>query len=221
MTKSPAVEKRKVLIVEDHPVFGTMLVQLVEKELGMTVCGQADNIRKAMTLIEQTHPDVAIVDITLDGPSGLELIKDLKARGNPVRVLVLSMHEESLYAERVLRAGAKGYISKREPPAEVVAAVRQVMAGQIYVSQRVNWEILDRLGRADKAVRPSGVDLLSDREIEVFQLLGCGLNSRKISERLVLESTTVDSYRARIKEKLGIKNAAELYQRAAHWAQGN
>jgi DNA-binding NarL/FixJ family response regulator len=213
------VEKSKVLIVEDHPVFRAMLVQLVEKELGMTVCGQADNTREAMRLIEQTHPDVAIVDITLDGPSGLELIKDLKARGSPVRVLVLSMHEESLYAERVLRAGAKGYISKREPPAEVVAAVRQVVAGQIYVSQRVNGEILERLGRADKAVQPSGVDLLSDREIEVFQLLGYGLNSRKISERLVLEPTTVDSYRARIKEKLGIKNAAELYQRAGHWAQ--
>src|ERR1044071_5870061 len=132
------VEKSKVLIVEDHPVFRAMLVQLVEKELGMTVCGQADNTREAMRLIEQTHPDVAIVDITLDGPSGLELIKDLKARGSPVRVLVLSMHEESLYAEGVLRAGAKGYISKREPPAEVVAAVRQVVAGQIYVSQRVN-----------------------------------------------------------------------------------
>jgi DNA-binding NarL/FixJ family response regulator len=219
MTESPAIEKKKVLLVEDHPVFRTMLAQLVEQELGMTVCGQTDNIREAMKLIERTHPDAAIVDITLDGPSGLELIKDLKARCHPVRVLVLSMHEESLYAERVLRAGARGYISKQEPPAEVVAAVRQVMADQIYVSERVNREILERLRGADKTLRLSGVDLLSDRELEVFHLLGRGLNSRRISERLALVPTTVDSYRARIKEKLGIKNAAELYQRAAQWAQ--
>jgi DNA-binding NarL/FixJ family response regulator len=221
MTKSPAVKKKKVLIIEDHPVFRAMLGQLIEKELGMTVCGQADNIKEAMTLIEQTLPDAAIVDITLQGSSGLELIKDLKARHNRLPVLVLSMHAEKLYAERVLRAGAKGYISKEEAPSEVVEAIREVMDGRIYVSKRVNREILERLGHADKAVRPSGVDLLADREIEVFQLVGRGLNSREIAERLNLGSTTVDSYRARIKEKLGIKNAAELYQRAAQWTESN
>jgi DNA-binding NarL/FixJ family response regulator len=221
MTKSSVVEKKKILIVEDHPVFRAMLVQLIEKELGMTVCGQVDNIRDAITLIEQTHPDAAIIDITLQGSCGLELIKDLKARHNPLPVLVLSMHEESLYAERVLRAGAKGYISKQEAPAEVVEAIRQVMAGEMYVSKRVNREILDKLGHADKAVQPSRMDLLSDRELEVFQLIACGLNSRQISKRLHLEPTTVDSYRARIKEKLGIKNAAELYQRAGQWAESN
>jgi DNA-binding NarL/FixJ family response regulator len=221
MTKFPAGKKRKIIIIEDHPVFRAMLAQLIEKELGMTVSGQADNIKEAMTLIEQTLPDAAIVDITLQGSSGLELIKDLKARHNQLPVLVLSMHAERLYAERVLRAGARGYISKEEPPSEVVEAIREVMDGRMYVSKRVNREILERLGHADKAVRPSGVDLLSDREIEVFQLAGRGLNSREIAERLNLGSTTVDSYRARIKEKLGIKNAAELYQRAAQWAESN
>jgi DNA-binding NarL/FixJ family response regulator len=221
MLENITVEKKKVLLVEDHPVFRAMLVQLIEKELGMTVCGQADNTQEAMALIERTRPDAAIVDLTLDGSSGLELIKDLKARHNPLPVLVLSMHEESLYAERVLRAGAKGFVSKQEPSAEVVEAIRQVMAGQIYVSKRVNGEILDRLGRADKAVPPSGVDLLSDREVEVFQLVGRGLNSREIAGQLKLGSTTVDNHRARIKVKLGIKNAAELYQRATQWAGSN
>jgi DNA-binding NarL/FixJ family response regulator len=217
MSKSPIVEKKKILIVEDHPLFRAMLAQLIRQQPCMTVCGEADNIKQALTLIEQTHPDVAIVDLTLPGSGGLELIKELKARNLGLPVLVLSMHAERLYAERVLRAGAKGYISKLEAPAEVVRAIRMVMAGRIYVSERVNDAILGRLGRADQAVQPSGMDLLSDRELEVFQLVGRGLNSREIAGQLNLGATTVDSYRARIKEKLGIKNAAELYQRAAQW----
>ena len=209
--------KKKILIVEDHPLFRAMLAQLIQKELGMTVCGETDNIKEALQLINQTHPDAAIVDVTLRGTSGLELIKQLKALSLKLPVLVLSMHAERLYAERVLRAGAKGYVSKEESPTEVVKAIRKVMSGHIYVSDRANETILDRLGHANKAARPSGVDLLSDREIEVFQLVGRGLNSREIAERINLGATTVDSYRARIKEKLGIRNAAELYQRAAQW----
>ncbi len=217
MTKSSAAEKRKILIVEDHPLFRAMLVQLISQELGMTVCGEADNIKDALTIIGRTRPHAAIIDLTLQGSSGLELIKELKARNIGLPVLVLSMHAEKLYAERVLRAGAKGYVSKQESPSEVVEAIRKVLDGRIYVSERVNEAILERLGRADKAVQPSGVDLLSDREIEVFQLIGGGLNSREIAGQLNLGPTTVDRYRARIKEKLGIKNAAELYQRAAQW----
>lgn len=217
MTKSPTVEKKKILIVEDHPLFRAMLVQLISQELGMMVCGETDNIKDALTIIGRTHPDAAIVDLTLQGSGGLELIKELKAQNIGLPVLVLSMHAEKLYAERVLRAGAKGYVSKQESPSEVVEAIRKVMDGRIYVSDRVNEAILGRLGRADKAVQPSGVDLLSDREIEVFQLVGRGLNSREIAGQLNLGPTTVDSYRARIKEKLGIKNAVELYQRAAQW----
>jgi DNA-binding NarL/FixJ family response regulator len=216
MTQSPAV-KKKVLIVEDHPLFRAMLVQLISQELGMMVCGEADNIKDALTIIERSHPDAAIVDLTLQGSGGLELIKELKARNIGLHVLVLSMHSESLYAERALRAGAKGYVSKQEPLAEVVEAIRKVVDGRIYVSERVNEAILGRLGRPDRAGPASGMDLLSDREIEVFQLVGRGLNSREIAARLNLGPTTVDSYRARIKEKLEIKNAAALYQRAAQW----
>ena len=217
MTRSPTVGKKKILIVEDHPLFRAMLVQLIDQELGMTVCGQADNIKAALTLIEQTRPDAAIVDLTLQGSSGLELIKDLKARDLRLPVLVLSMHAERLYAERVLRAGAQGYIAKEEAPSEVVAAIRTVMNGQIYVSQRVNATILERQRHPGKAVPATGMDLLSDRELEVYQLVGRGLTSHEITGRLTLGPTTVDSYRARIKEKLGIRNAAELYQRAAQW----
>jgi DNA-binding NarL/FixJ family response regulator len=183
----------------------------------MIVCGEADNISDAMEIIDRSLPDVVIVDLTLQGSSGLELIKNLKIRHISLPVLVLSMHSEKLYAERVLRAGAKGYLSKLEPPSEVLLAIRKVAAGGIYVSEVVNTAILSSLGHADNAVRPSGMGLLSDREIEVFQLFGLGLNSREISERTNLGTSTVDSYRARIRAKLGIKNAAELYQRAAQW----
>ena len=217
MTPSPTVEKKKILLVEDHPLFRAMLAQLIENDLGMTVCGQADNIQDALRIIEHTRPDAAIIDLTLSGSSGLELIKDLTARNFGLPVLVLSMHAEGLYAQRVLHAGAKGFISKQESPAAVVAAIRKVLAGGIYVSERVNETILERQGHAGKLVPTTGVDLLSDRELEVFQLVGSGLNSREIAGRLHLGPTTVDSYRARIKEKLGIKNAAELYQRAAQW----
>ena len=216
MTPS-AAHKKRILIVEDHPLFRAMLVQLVEQELGLAVCGEADNIQAALVLIEQTQPDAAIVDLTLKGAGGLELLKNLKARHVRLPVLVLSMHAESVYAERVLRAGAQGYIAKEESPAAVAAAIRAVITGQIYVSPHVNRTILERLGRTDKPVEASGMDLLSDREIEIFQFVGRGLNSREIARHLNLALTTVDSYRSRIKEKLGIKNAAELYQRAAQW----
>jgi DNA-binding NarL/FixJ family response regulator len=209
--------RKKILVVEDHLLFRAMLVQLINHEPGMTVCGEADNGIDALTLIEQTRPDAAIIDLTLHGSSGLELIKDLRARQIRLPVLVLSMHPERLYADRVLRAGAQGFVSKQESPEEVIAAMHKVLAGQIYVSERITGTILERLAHADAAAKPSGVDLLSDREIEVFQLIGRGLTSREMAGQLRLESTTVDSYRARIKEKLGIKNAAELYQRAAQW----
>jgi len=217
MSPSSIVMKKKIFVVEDHPLFRAMLVQLINQEPDLTVCGEADNIHQALTLIGQTRPDAAMVDLTLKGSSGLELLKDFKARRIQLPVLVLSMQAERLYAERVLRAGAKGFLSKAASPAEVLAALRKVLAGGICASAHVTEEILRRLGHADEAVETSGMDLLSDREIEVFQLIGRGLTSREMAGQLQLETSTVDSYRARIKEKLGIKNAAELYQRAAQW----
>lgn len=221
MSKPSNPEKKKIFLVEDHPLFRAMLVQLIENELEMMVCGEAANIEDALTGIEKTQPDAAIVDITLAGASGLELIKDLKARDSHVPVLVVSMHEEKLYAERVLRAGARGYISKQEQPAEVVKAIRSVMEGHIYVSQGVTGAILEKIGLGGKTAKTPGIEALSDREIEVFQLVGRGLNTREIAERIHLGQTTVDTYRQRIKEKLGIKNAAELYQRAVQWVTEN
>jgi len=217
MTEPAPLKNKKILIVEDHPLFRSMLVQLVEKELGMMVCGEVDNIRDALVVIEKTRPDAAVVDITLNGSSGLELLKNIAARNLQLPVLVLSMHEESLYAERVLRAGARGYISKQEAPSVVVEAIRKMMAGGIYVSERMNATILERLKYVEKTVQPTGIDVLSDREIEVFELIGRGIDPAAVAQRLNLGINTVATYRARIREKLGLKNAAELYQRAAIW----
>jgi DNA-binding NarL/FixJ family response regulator len=217
MSPSPVTRKKKILIVEDHPIFRAMLAQVVEQELGMSVCGQASQLQDALKIIEKAKPDAAIVDLTLAGPGGLELIKETKARRIPLPVLVLSMHDEKLYAERALRAGARGYISKSHPPEEVAAAIRTVVDGGIYVSKEVTKAILKRKAHGVQPTPAQEMDSLSDRELEVFRLIGEGLTSSEISARLQLAATTVDSYRARIKQKLALKNAAELYQRAALW----
>jgi DNA-binding NarL/FixJ family response regulator len=218
MTRSPTIGKTKILIVEDHPLFRAMLMQLIEQELGMTVCGQANNLGDALTLIGETRPDAAIVDLTLSGPGGLELLKEIRARQIRLPVLVLSMHDEKLYAERALRAGASGYISKQQSPAEVAAAIRTVVDGGIYASHEITKAILQHQTSGEPPLAAQGMGSLSDRELEVFLLIGEGLTSREISARLQLVASTVDSYRARIKQKLALKNAAELYQRAALWA---
>ena len=217
MTNLQATDRKNILIVEDHPLFRAMLVQLINAEIGMTVCCEVDNIDDAMLHIENELPDAAIIDLTLQGMNGFELIKKLKARDYTFPMLVISMHDERLYAERALLAGAKGYVSKQETSAEVIKAIRKVLDGQIYVSERVSGMLLERMTDSGKHVQLSGMDSLSDRELHVFQLIGEGMNSRQISEHLKLGVSTVDSYRARIKEKLGIKNAVELYQRAAQW----
>jgi DNA-binding NarL/FixJ family response regulator len=217
MNHSAIAAKKKILVVEDHPLFRAMLVQLIEQDLGMSVCGHTNNLIDALILLENTQPDAAIVDLTLSGPGGLELIKEMKARCCLLPVLVLSMHGEELYAERALRAGAKGYISKEQSPKEVATAIRTVVDGGIYVSKEINNVILRRQAKGFQPLPEKEMDSLSDRELEVFELIGAGLTSREISERLKLVATTVDSYRARIKQKLSLKNAAELYQRAALW----
>lgn len=217
-TETKPTKACKVLLVEDHPMFREHLSQLINRELGMSVCGEADNIRDAMQLVQDTLPDIAIVDITLRGSSGLELIKDIKAHGQSVNVLVLSMHDEELYAERALRAGAKGYITKNEASAEVVKAIHCVMKGEVYASKRMTTKLLGRI--ANK--RPQellGMETLADRELEVFQMLGRGKSTRDIALALNLGESTVETYRARIKEKLQLRSAAELYLRAGQWVR--
>jgi DNA-binding NarL/FixJ family response regulator len=216
LSESSNQTKTKVVIVEDHPLFRERLALLINKELDMLVCGEADNIRQAMEIIQSTQPHAAVVDITLKGSSGLELIKDLKAQSIDLPVLVLSMHDESLYAERVIRAGAKGYITKDEASDKVMSAIRKVVAGEIYLSETMTSRVLKNLsGKTAEQVSP--LERLTDRELEVFQLIGKGKTAKEIAETLNLGLTTIDTYRARIKEKLNLKNATELVHEAAEW----
>jgi DNA-binding NarL/FixJ family response regulator len=208
-------QKCRVVLVEDHPMFREQLAQLINKEVSMTVCGEADNIHNALRLIESEKPDIAIVDLTLKGPSGLELIKNLKAKEINVPVLVLSMHDEMLYAERVLKAGARGYITKNEVSIEVMAAIRAVLDGEIYLPARIASRILESVAIGRKGEK--GVSQLTDRELEVFELIGRGRSTREISNQLHLGVSTVDTYRARIKTKLHLENASQLSHEAIRW----
>lgn len=200
-------------------MFREHLGALIKRELSLSICGEADNIRDAMRLIQELKPDIAIVDITLRGSSGLELLKDIKALDIPINVLVLSMHDEDLYAERALRAGAKGYISKNEASKEVVAAIRAVMSGEVYVSRSMNVKLLARMTQKRSQGQLAGLELLADRELEVFQHLGKGRSTREIADALHLGESTVETYRARIKDKLNLRSAAELYLRAGEWVR--
>jgi DNA-binding NarL/FixJ family response regulator len=217
--KSQPHKKISVVVVEDHPMFREQLGHLINKADDMMVSGEADNIRDGFALIKRTTPSIAIVDITLKGSNGLELLKDLRAHEIHLPVLVLSMHDESLYAERALRAGAKGYITKHEASANVMAAIRQVLRGEIYLSPRFLSQVMAKMmtGRRDPSVQP--IDRLADRELEVFELIGRGLTTREIGARLHLGLTTVDTYRSRIKEKLKLENAARLRSEASRWVQ--
>ena len=210
-----AAQKFRVVLVEDHPMFREQLAQLINKEPGMTVCGEADNIHDARQLIESKAPDIAIVDLTLKGPSGLELIKDLKAKEIDVPILVLSMHDEALYAERVLKAGARGYITKNEVSKEVMTAICAVLRGEIYLPSRIASRILESVASGRKG--ENGVTQLTDRELEVFELIGRGRSTREVSDQLHLGVSTVDTYRARIKAKLHLENSSQLCHEAIRW----
>ncbi len=210
----------RIVIVDDHPLLREQLALLISKQEEMEVCAQADNIGEALECIREARPDIAIVDITLKGSSGLELVKNLKAEGLQTPVLVLSMHDESLYADRALRCGARGYITKQEGPDTVMAAIRCVLSGKVYLSEDHTARILNRLSdpTPEENALPS-IDRLADRELEVFQMIGQGRTTREIAEALHLGAKTVDTYRERIKQKLGLRNAAELYHRAARWVE--
>jgi len=199
-------------------MFRERLGQLINKADDMIVAGEADNIRDALHLIQRLKPSVAIVDISLKGSNGLELLKDLRAQQIDLPVLVLSMHDESLYAERALRAGAKGYITKNEASAKVMGAIRQVLRGELYLNSRFMSRLMDKVVNGRGApIKP--VDLLADRELEVFELVGRGLTTSEIGAQLHLGVTTVDTYKARIKEKLSLENSSRLRVEATRWVQ--
>ncbi|MHC4687874.1 MAG: response regulator transcription factor [Planctomycetota bacterium] len=212
-------DKTKILIVDDHPIVRQGLAELIDHEQDLTVCGQAEGAHEALKIIKELKPDMAIVDITLKETSGMELIKDITARYPDLLVLALSMHDESLYGERALRAGAKGYIMKAEATENVVTAIRKVLSGQIYVSDKMAAKMVRKLVSSEPQVGASAIERLSDRELEVFHLIGQGYGTRQISERLHLSIKTIETYRAHIKEKLNLADANELLQYAIQWVR--
>ena len=213
---APARRKRQVLIVDDHPLLRDGLAKVINQQADLAVCGEAADARAGLAAAAKLRPDVVIADLTMDEGNGLDLIKDLHLRQPGLPVLVLSMHHENLYAERAVRAGARGYVMKREPVAAVLAALRKVLAGQMALSEEIVLRMLDAPARARKAAA-SPAEVLSDRELEVFRLLGQGSGTRQIAEKLRLATSTVESYRAGIKQKLGLARATELVARAAQF----
>lgn len=207
----------QVVLVEDHPMFREQLAQLINKQPDMAVCAEAATALDGLAVINREQPALAIIDITLKGSSGLELLKDLRAQGIKVPVLMLSMHAESLYAERAMRAGANGYITKEEASAKVMTAIRQVLAGEIYLDPRFMKRVVSQILVNPRNSSEAPVERLTDRELAVFELIGEGRTTREIGVRLRVSVATVETYRARIKEKLGLENAGQLHARASGW----
>jgi DNA-binding NarL/FixJ family response regulator len=217
MKKAEKPQKARIFIVDDHPMTRAGLTHLINHQPDTLACGEAENAAEALDLFDVSQPDLMLIDITLPGKSGLELIKDMKAIRPDLPILVISMHDESLYADRVLRAGARGYITKHEGGDKLLIAIRQVLSGRIYVSESMSAHILEIFsGVQPGTVRPS-IQNLSDREFEVFQALGEGLSSHEIAKKLHLSAKTVDAHRANIKTKLKINTTAELISFAARW----
>jgi DNA-binding NarL/FixJ family response regulator len=211
----PQPRKNKVLVVDDHPMVRERLADLINEEPDLVVCGEAEDGHGALEAIKNLRPDVAIVDITLKDTYGIELIKDIKIRHPDLPVLVLSMHDESMYAERALRAGARGYLTKQEATRKVLDAIRRVLRGEVYVSEKMAATLLRRVAgsrREEEAQSPTAK--LTDRELEIFQLIGQGLSTRQIAENLHLSVKTIEAHKAHIKEKLSLKTSSELLRYA-------
>ncbi|MDX1671621.1 MAG: response regulator transcription factor [Balneolaceae bacterium] len=211
--------RKSIMLVDDHPMMRKGLAMTLDSEPGLEVSGQFDRAEEALQKYEEIDPDLIIVDVSLPGMSGLELIKNLIARDPEAKILVISRHDESLYAERAIRAGAKGYVMKLEAGDVLLKAVRKVLNGGIYVSEEVSERLLMGMSRGQKDIMESPMDKLSDRELEVFELTGKGNSTREIAEKLHLSVKTVESYRARIKTKLNLENATELMVHAVKWVE--
>jgi DNA-binding NarL/FixJ family response regulator len=217
MKKAELPQKARIFIVDDHPMTRAGITHLINHQSDTLVCGEAENAAEALDLFDVSQPDLMLIDITLPGKSGLELIKDIKAIRPDLPILVISMHDESLYADRVLRAGARGYITKHEGGDNLLVAIRQVLSGKIYVSESMSAHILEIFSGGQPGTVRSSLQNLSDREFEVFRALGEGLSSHEIAKKLHLSAKTVDAHRANIKTKLKINTTAELISFAARW----
>jgi DNA-binding NarL/FixJ family response regulator len=213
-------EKAKILLVDDHPLVREWLATLINQQPDLSICGEAESVQEALDYLRTASPDLAIVDLSLKDSSGLELIKTMKSLHPGVGVIVLSMHDENHYAERAIRAGARGYVTKRETTKKIITAIHQVLAGKLGVSEEVAAlfaeKFVDRRARMDSPMAE-----LSDRELEVFRLLGKGLDTRTVASRLQISIKTVQAYCARIKEKLNLANATELLREAVRWSESN
>lgn len=214
----PLPARRKILILEDHPVTRYGLSQLIGRQPDLQVCAEAQDAQQAMEAVRSEHPDLVLADITLPGKSGLQFVREVGAQFPGVMVLAISMHDESLYAERVLRAGGRGYIMKSEGGERVLEAIRQVLRGQVYVSQNMTAALLDVLTRRPIKVDTAVPGALSDREFEVFQLIGQGLSTRQAGQRLSLSAKTIGTHRSHIMKKLNLKSGPELIKEAVRWA---
>jgi DNA-binding NarL/FixJ family response regulator len=213
----PSPNCKRILIVDDHPMVREGLRTLISREEDLVVCGEAETAGQALDGVANLEPDLVLVDVTLPGPNGIDLIKDICAVQPKRWILVISMHDESLYAERVLRAGARGYIMKQESGPTMMLAIRQVLAGRIYLSHKMSARILENVvGQRTKA---SPIERLSDREWEVFQLIGRGKSTVQIADELHLSTKTVETHRAHVKEKLDLQTMTELISFASRWVE--
>ena len=209
--------KKKLLIVDDHPLVRERVAELINQEPDLLVCGEASDANEALAAAKSLAPDMAIIDITLKDTYGIELVKQLKELYPKLPILVLSMHEESMYGERALRAGAKGYLTKQEASKKIIDAIRRIMRGEIYVSEKLSAALLQKVAGVKTEGGGSPIDLLTDRELEVFQLLGQGLAVREVAERLFVSVKTVEAHREHIKQKLKFKTSSELLRFAIQY----
>lgn len=213
-----ASRARSVFIVDDHPIVRQGLAQLIDQEDDLTVCGEAADVREARAALPQAQPDVVILDLSLRDSDGLELIKDIRNKYRQLPVLVLSMHDESIYAERLLSAGANGYIMKQAAADQLLTALRRVLAGGIYVSEHVGASMIERFAVAGRKHNANPIDRLSNRELQVLNLIGRGKTTREVAENLNLSVKTVESHRQRIKKKLNLQTSPQLVQFAVNWS---
>ena len=214
-TKKPS-NKARVLLVDDHPLVRRGLADVIAREPDLETCGEAADVQEALRTAEHTCPDVVVVDLTLKSGHGIELIEKLKSRDPRIKTLVSSMHDETLFAERVLRAGAMGYVTKQEPPETLVQAIRQVLRGEVYLSPRMTSRLLHRVATG-ATVPQDPVQSFSNRELEVYEMIGQGLTIQQIALRLHLSPKTVETHREKIKQKLNLKSSTELNRRAVQW----
>src|SRR6266705_4372256 len=222
MKRNPTKKRARILIVDDHPAVREALASRIGRQPDLEVCGEAADMSEALGLVADTQPDLAVVDISLNTGNGIDLIKRIKDRNDSVRMLVWSMHSESLYAERALRAGALGYINKDQATDKIVDAIRRVLEGTVYLSDAMAEKMLHRaVGGGREEVPRSPLDALADRELEVFRLIGQGVKTAQIAERLHLSVKTIETYRDRIREKLDLRDGAKLARAATVWVLEN